>query len=114
ANAQRNVYISFARPEEHRIRVRRDALCDVVDPIRSELCIGIKLNKVGSGRELVDVSDREQFKITVAVVTVLRAMQHVIQTSEQEQVCFGQETGSQMHRAVGLQLRQQGSQLRDV
>ncbi len=78
----RNVVVdavaSGMRPDEHRVRMARQGLFDVFDPVGTQLHVAVHLDEVGRLRDSVDVSNAEELEVLVVVRMVVRLEQIVV------------------------------------
>jgi hypothetical protein len=88
---------SLPGPEEDRVGARGDALLDVIDPVVGDLDVGVQLDEVRRGGQAVDVPDREELEVAIAVRAVPRRVQHVVQPLQLAEVGLGQERRSEVH-----------------
>lgn len=72
--------------KEHGIRMRGEALLNICHPVGLEMNVSVELHKIWRRGQPVNVTDRKQFKVAIAILTMSGPVKHIVKTSQFMQI----------------------------
>src|SRR5437868_289913 len=66
-NLKRDIDVTFSWSKKDRVRMRVNGILDICDPTGRKMNVGVKFDKVRRGGQPVDISDRKQLEVAIAI-----------------------------------------------